>query len=222
MLEFVKTNALFFIGFILYLVVGGILLFNIDQGDAIIYFSDHRTAFGDLFFKYFTKMGEEPIYILLVSIFLFIRIRYAILIPLTGVLALGFSAILKYYFSHPRPFVFFNENGWFDQLNLVEGVKLYTGATSFPSGHTTSAFAVFALVAFLFARKKYLGLLMLICAILVALSRIYLIQHFLKDVYLGAILGVSIAALVFFLQNKIEFDPSKWWDKSFNESPKKA
>ncbi len=217
MIRIIKSNPLFFTAMSIFIISGGVLLLNIEQGDAILFFSAHRSAFGDPFFRYFTKLGEEPVYIFFVLLFLLIRFRYAILVPITGILALGFSYILKLIFSHDRPFLFFTKNGTFDQINLVEGIDLYKGATSFPSGHTMSAFAVFALVAFLFHKKKYLGLLMFIFALLVGISRMYLVQHFLKDVYLGGILGVLVAMLIYWIHMRYPINENKWIDRSLKK-----
>lgn len=69
---------------------------------------------------------------------------------------------------------------------------------SFPSGHTTTAFAVAASLGLF-----YPGVLpgLLFCAASVALSRILLGMHFLSDVLAGAALGTTLgyaAAAVFF------------------------
>src|SRR5579863_6534066 len=69
---------------------------------------------------------------------------------------------------------------------------------SFPSGHTTTAFAVAASLGVF-----YPGLLpgLLFCAASVALSRILLGMHFLSDVLAGAALGSALgytAAALFF------------------------
>lgn len=222
MIQIIQSNRLFFVALTLFIIIGGILLFNIEQGEAILFFSDNRFPFGDFFFRYFTKLGEEPIYIFFMGLLIFVRYRYAMLIPIAGVCALGFSFILKVYFSHDRPFLFFTKNGYFDQLNLVEGVQLYKGMTSFPSGHTMSAFAVFALVAFFFHKRSYLGLLLFFCALLVGVSRIYLVQHFLKDVYLGAILGVLVAMVIYWIQARFPINETKWIDRRVRGRGKRA
>ncbi len=217
MFKIIKSNPLFFIAFLIFVIIGGVLLMNMEQGAAILFFSEHRSGFGDVFFRYFTKLGEEPIYIFFISLFLFIRYRYALLILLCGMVSLGISAVLKIYFAHPRPAVFFKSNGLLDEINLVKdfGIEhLYSGMTSFPSGHTMSAFSVFAMVAFLFSKKKYLGLLMFCFALGVGISRIYLVQHFLEDVYLGAILGIGVAMILFLIQNHYAINENKLIDKS--------
>src|SRR5690606_4715755 len=116
--------------------------------------------------------------------------------------------------------VYFRELGMFDQINLVEGVQLWE-KHSFPSGHTMSAFAVFGILALLFNGKKTLGLVFLFMAILAGLARVYLVQHFLQDVYLGAILGVLIALSVYIYQDRFPHNPDHWIDRSFSFKLKK-
>ncbi|MBS1563115.1 MAG: phosphatase PAP2 family protein, partial [Bacteroidetes bacterium] len=71
---------------------------------------------------------------------------------------------------------------------------------SFPSGHTTSAFALATILA-LHATKKGWGVFFLLLAVGVAYSRIYLGQHFLPDVTMGAILGTVSGLLVYAFVN---------------------
>ncbi len=78
-------------------------------------------------------------------------------------------------------------------LHKVEGVEFFSNG-SFPSGHTASAFALFAALAFI-SRAWPVKLVCLLLACLAGYSRIYLLQHFLRDVHAGALLGV-LAALV--------------------------
>ena len=78
-----------------------------------------------------------------------------------------------------------------------------------------SAFAIFTLVALLIKNKKGGALVLFILAIIVGLSRIYLVQHFLKDVYLGGIMGVLIAFLIFNIQQLFPFDEDRMIDGKF-------
>lgn len=66
--------------------------------------------------------------------------------------------------------------------------------TSFPSSHTTSAFAC-STVLFLFFPT--LGIFAYLFAFLTGLSRIYLFVHFLSDVICGMILGISIGIIIY-------------------------
>ena len=92
------------------------------------------------------------------------------------------------------------------QLHLVEGVDVHT-YSSFPSGHTATAFC-FALLISLLVRTRRLALIALLVAALVGYSRIYLSQHYPLDVGAGmlvAVISVSIAVLV-----------QDWFDKRWN------
>ncbi|MEM8908849.1 MAG: phosphatase PAP2 family protein, partial [Bacteroidota bacterium] len=213
MLAIIRANAYFFLGLLLFTIAGGLLLWQTEHGAVIWYFSARRTMFGDLFFRYFTKVGEINSYLLLTIAFLFYRYRYAFLVPLTGFLTLGVSLAAKTYFGHPRPVVYFKTYGVFDQLNTVEGVALF-GSASFPSGHTMSAFALFGLLAMISPRKKTVGLLLFIIALLIGISRVYLIQHFFEDIYAGALAGTSLALLIYYVQSFLSDRPELWYNQS--------
>lgn len=220
MLKFFKDNLLFFIPFFIYIILGFILLSNNNQGDVILFFSENRSAFGDFFFKYGTKLGEDYAYGFFVILFLFIRYRYAILVIMTGCIVSILSYLLKEFFRHPRPSTFFSEKGMLDEINVVDGVSLLKAYTSFPSGHTMSAFALYGLIAFIIP-KKYIGLLTILIAIVIGTSRIYLVQHFVKDVVTGAIMGVLIAMTLYYINSKVKMSTNQWFDRSITYQYKK-
>jgi len=79
-------------------------------------------------------------------------------------------------------------------IHKVEGVAMHQ-LSSFPSGHTATAFTIFLLTIYLFDHKKMV-LMGLIYAMLCAYSRVYLGQHFPLDLgggILVAILTVEIS-----------------------------
>ena len=88
-----------------------------------------------------------------------------------------------------RPAVILEE----EHLHFVRGLHI-NKKFSFPSGHTTAAFTYFFFFA-LTQKTNWLKILSLVTAVLVGASRIYLAQHFLEDVVVGSILGVTIATL---------------------------
>lgn len=63
--------------------------------------------------------------------------------------------------------------------------------TSFPSGHTTAAFATLAVLA-VFRMPKGFVISVAVLAVLVAFSRMYLFVHYPSDVLVGAVLGAII------------------------------
>lgn len=81
----------------------------------------------------------------------------------------------------------------YDQM-VTELLVAPSSDFSFPSDHTTAAFAVAA--AFLLRRMPRRGLVYLGAALLVALSRIYVGVHFAGDVLGGALTGTLAAVVV--------------------------
>ncbi|MBS1946493.1 MAG: phosphatase PAP2 family protein [Bacteroidetes bacterium] len=109
--------------------------------------------------------------------------------------------VLKNIFPMPRPKTMLGNTSYpyfFDGFTHV-------GNASFPSGHTTTAFAMATLLS-VFSNNKKTSLLYLFAALLVAYSRIYLGQHFLQDVLAGSIIGSACALIVYFV-----FDNNPGW-----------
>lgn len=80
-------------------------------------------------------------------------------------------------------------------LPLVEGVELHS-YLSFPSGHSTSAFALCLALSVVAGRPRVAAGLAL-AAWLMAYSRVYLSQHFTEDILAGAMLGSLASAVVY-------------------------
>ena len=69
------------------------------------------------------------------------------------------------------------------------------GSSSFPSGHTLEAFAIAAVLSFLFSKKK-ITIPVYIWAALVAYSRMALGVHYPSDVLAGIIIGTFIGWII--------------------------
>jgi membrane-associated phospholipid phosphatase len=82
----------------------------------------------------------------------------------------------------------------YKSLHYIDGLERHSNH-SFPSGHTTAAFTYFTLLALAF-NKRYIQVLAPLVAALVGLSRVYLGQHYLHDIVVGAVLGIVIATIV--------------------------
>ncbi len=98
------------------------------------------------------------------------------------VIATAGTEILKKLVNRPRPYQTYN-NIYPDEIDL---------SNSFPSGHTSVAFAS-ATSLFLVTKKWYLGIPALGWATAVGYSRIYLGQHYPSDVLAGAVVGAGSA-----------------------------
>ncbi len=204
-------NLPFLVCFLLFFLLTTIALVLVEKGDLVLFFSGNRTIWGDFFFKWITHWGDGLLIVAVAILFLFYRFRLSIALACLGLSVMLISFISKSIFSLDRPLPYFQKRGLEEQLSLVAGVDVHTGATSFPSGHTMAAFALFAFLSFILVRKKWLGIIFFTLALLVGLSRVYLAQHFLQDVYLGSLLGVGLAMFWAFYQKKWQRD---WLDSS--------
>ena len=211
--DFIAANRNFFICYLLFVVLGGVALLVFEHGDWILFFSEHRNFWVDSFFRYWTRMGEEPAYIGAIILLLLINVRYAIFLPFIGIVVTVVATLLKTWFAQPRPGLYYQNNGLIGTINAIEGVILHVGNTSFPSGHTMSGFALYSFIAFCLPRKTIVPVLLFTAAVLVGLSRIVLVQHFLRDVYVGGVVGVLLAVVTFYLQQFLSNNPQKWWNQ---------
>ncbi|MCF6170776.1 MAG: phosphatase PAP2 family protein [Bacteroidales bacterium] len=73
--------------------------------------------------------------------------------------------------------------------------------TSFPSGHTSTAFALASFFSSVYKDKIWVGILSYGIATGVGLSRVYDNKHWASDVLAGAALGYAIGKTVFFLMD---------------------
>lgn len=149
----------------------------------------------NIFFKYFTHLGEIYGILCCIPVFYLLRNK-AGFISTAIALVLGnlSTTALKYLMAMPRPAstTLAGKN-----IQFIEGVEpLYH--LSFPSGHTEAAFCLFFSLCF-FTDKKGLQILYFLAALLVAISRMYLLQHFMADVLAGAWLGVIVATFSYYV-----------------------
>lgn len=197
--DFIAENRWYIAGFLLLWGIACYLLFGVvDKGDVILFFANNRTDALNSFFLFCTYIGEGYVYLIATVVLLFIGYSRSLAIFVNAVLVLLISQGLKGFFEHERPKRYFdNLLGEPDLPNYIPDVELLDGwTTSFPSGHTTSAFAFYTLLAF-FIPNKWAKMFCLLLAALVGLSRMYLVQHFLKDITTGMLTGFLIALVVY-------------------------
>ncbi|MCY7412960.1 MAG: phosphatase PAP2 family protein [Salinibacterium sp.] len=117
--------------------------------------------------------------VVVVALMVLRELQAALSVSLTVALASWLSTLIKVSLSRPRP-----------ADGLVD-----VASPSFPSGHTTTAAAITVAILIAFPRV-WSWVLACTWIPLMALSRNYLLVHWLSDAVAGAVLGVSVALLV--------------------------
>ena len=201
---FLHANRFYLLGVLLLILAFCYLLITNGRSDVIVAINRYRRPWADTLFIYGTRLGEPEAYVVVALIASAIRYRTALFTIVTGLLALIVSAIAKFFFSEARPmrWIFDNAEEVWHSLSLFdENMRNWSEVSSFPSGHTTSAFALYGFVCFNIRRPKVLA--SIVCFLLafeVGFSRMYLLYHFLRDVTAGAVLGTLLGAAAYLLQ----------------------
>jgi membrane-associated phospholipid phosphatase len=154
----------------------------------------HHPHWADRFFAAFTHVADGLVPTALALLLLAIKdVRSFLMMGLScGLSAIVVQFLKRSVFAdHHRP-AMFKEH--LPDLNWVEGVELHHHF-SFPSGHSTAAFAMCLALAVIINRTNWAAALAFM-AVLLAYSRVYLSQHFTEDILAGAALGTMTALLV--------------------------
>lgn len=146
--------------------------------------AQHRVGAATTIALAFNFIGKPVVALIVLTmvvvvLLVFRRFRSATVLALSAALATGCSELLKYLVSRPRP------------LDTV----IPEDAHSYPSGHATIA-AVVAVVVALLLHRWWVWLVAVVWVLLMAASRTYLLVHWLSDTAAGALLGASVAVIV--------------------------
>lgn len=205
-----KKNRYFLVPFVFFLSFCGVLLLIYSKTELHIFSNEANSPFLDSFFKYATFLGDGVMIAIMFIALLFVKYRYALAF-LTGSLATSlvvnlFKKVLLHNIYRPSKYFELFETY---QLHFVEGVKLHS-LQSFPSGHTASAFNLFFTMALL-VKSNVLKMFFFVIAVVVGYSRVYLSQHFLRDITVGSFIGVILIIINWIWFEKMN---KSWLDKS--------
>lgn len=144
-----------------------------------------------------TNLGEAGVLWIILCLIMLIRkpTRRA---GVTALLAMGIcylfnDCLIKNLICRPRPY------------DTVEGLTILIaapGSWSFPSGHACSSLAA-ANVWWRTLKRRWLKILLLVLAVLMALSRLYVGVHYPSDVLVGALVGTVGGQLVWLASEKL-------------------
>ena len=164
--------------------------------------NDYNSGLADRLFPYLTYLGDGGFVVAVGVLVLLFNRRAGWLIlasfAISGLLSLFLKMII--FPERLRPIRYFGKSDW--KYHLIKDLHI-NEYNSFPSGHTTSAFALFGMLAFLWQRKAW-GWVCVLLAATAGYSRVYLFQHFVEDTFAGALLGLSTSVyIVLYYQKRL-------------------
>lgn len=198
----IKENRFFFTINLLIISFVGLYLCLVSRVDGFIIMNSFHTQFLNFVFSLITFIGDG-LFTIGLSILLFVfskKYRKLSFIVLIAYLGSGiFAQLFKILIHAPRPSLYFKLHNYAYYLDTFANSR--SGYTSFPSGHSSSAFALITVLS-IYCKRKYLSIIFFIIGLLTGYSRIYLAHHFLIDVFTGAIIGIFFGGLSFVWTNK--------------------
>ena len=200
LLDFVRKNRLFFLLYALALAVVGVLQLVYSQEQLMQWVNFRNSELADFLFPYITYMGDGAFSVLVCLLLLIYNWRIGLMAFASFALSALTSLFLKsvVYPNSPRALLFFEHSTY--EYHIIKGLDIYSYG-SFPSGHTTTAFALFSILAFLDKRKGRAGIWLLL-GILTGYSRVYLFQHFVEDAYAGSLVGTLSSIVIYLLMSR--------------------
>jgi membrane-associated phospholipid phosphatase len=171
----------------LFLLFGLVILLSVKYGDVVLFINGFSRMEWDRTADWITRIGLGSTMVIAALGFALYKLRYALMmlfnLALVGIVTGIFKNLL---FPHiVRPLKYFEPEAFHRMVRLFD----YNLLHSFPSGHSMTIFAMMSLLAY-FSGKRAAGVLFVLIAVVVGLTRIYLLQHFFVDVYVGSVLGV--------------------------------
>lgn len=176
--------------------------FYVDKPLAQYFWGLHlKTAFPLL--NWLTHLGLGVVYLTLflcTAILLRCWKRHALIearlwfLSLCLIFSGGICLILKISLGRARPSLWFDEHIW-----GFHGFHTNSLYWSFPSGHTTNIMAIMFGLSYLFPKRMPYWI---VGGLLIAFSRVLLVQHYLSDILSAMVLAfLEIGFLLFFLRS---------------------
>ena len=185
-----------------------IVLLMFKKFEIHVFINAFHSPFFDSFFLLYTFLGDGKFATIVAILMLLHSFRCSLFIACSVAISGLLVNFLKraIFYGTPRPITYFK--GLYN-LYIVPGLEP-NEINSFPSGHSATAFALFLCLAII-VYPVWFKYLLFCMAALVCYSRMYLSEHFLRDVFAGSVIGTIITCLVFLVFEKYG---TAVWDKS--------
>ncbi len=198
--KFIRRDPFFYGSYLVLLLIACWLLLEYSKVDSLLWVNGYNNKSLDLFFKYYTNLADGLVAVMLCIVLFPINKWYGWMAALSFGLTSLISVFLKQvvFSDMPRPLAVIQQPGL---LHLVDGVDVHL-TNSFPSGHTLTAFSIAVLLTYI-VNNRVLSKILLLYALAIGYSRMYLAQHFLIDVLAGSLIGVIFTWVSIIIVEKI-------------------
>jgi len=190
---------------LLWVIASAIILINFSSKETFQFINTAHSDGMDTLMPFISMLGEGILFGIVLIVLIFRlprnqRVLYFIWASSSIMFTSVISHILKNWNSTPRPMTLWGSEAWFHHLSSWP--DLYQ--KSFPSAHTSSAFALLFIISVLLPiRYRVYGLHCFLLALMVAWSRLYLAAHVLTDVVTGSFIGVVVPLVALLVINRI-------------------
>jgi membrane-associated phospholipid phosphatase len=197
---FTSYNRFFLLPFLVWIVVGAILLIRFDRRVLFGAVNMNHTEALDSVMYALTNLGDGIgiifVLLLLVAIPKLRNWWYAVAAIACNAIPAIIIQILKGVFDAPRPFEYYKGDDTWIHFSEAWGEHLHYH--SFPSGHSAGAFSLFCFLSCLLPRRyQWVGIPLFLLALTVGYTRMYLAAHFYADVYVGSVIGTVVTLACF-------------------------
>jgi membrane-associated phospholipid phosphatase len=189
--------------YLVILIAGLFIQFTFTQTEISLAVNQYHQIVWDKLFRYGTYLGDGFVAVMIGLVVMIWNRKAGWALLLACAVSALITQTLKHFVFNDmmRPAVVLKDY----VLHFVEGVEVHE-YNSFPSGHSTSAFAIGTMLCLL-TEKTSSRLLILLLVLFACFSRIYLLQHFFQDTLAGSFIGFISALVVFLLMYRKEGPP---------------
>ncbi len=168
------------------------LSFNLDL---IQFLADSRSGWLTYLFLFCSFLGEIEGYVLIITgIYVIYDKALAFRLAALVLLTMCLNHALKTVIGNPRPFI--DDGTWAEKWAVpAENARELATEFSTPSGHAMAGGAFYAQL-FASVRQRGVRIIAIFAMLATGLSRPYLGVHYLEDILLGWLIGVSLALLL--------------------------
>ncbi len=168
---------------------------QLDQSLLLFFNSLHSPLFDSAMWWISYKYTWIPLYLSILIYLIIKQKKKALISILLLILAIVLADQISVH-AFKNVFLRYRPTHNLDIGHLVHIVNDYRGGTyGFVSSHAANSFA-FAVLSALIIQRKYISYLLILWAVVISYSRIYLGVHYPGDILGGAILGTCIAVFL--------------------------